>query len=76
MKKVQRTFSAGFKREGVRLAQTSGKGECYDNAMMESFFSSLETECVYQHAYQSPSEAKQSIFEWIEVFYNRQRHHR
>ncbi len=53
----------------------SGKGDCYDNAMMESFFSSLKTECVNQQVYQSHSEAKLSIFEWIEVFYNRQRRH-
>jgi putative transposase len=53
----------------------SGKGNCYDNAMMESFLSSLKTECVNRHAYQSRAEAKQSIFEWIEVFYNRQRRH-
>ena len=53
----------------------SGKGDCYDNAMMESFFSSLKTECVQHQTYQSRSEAKLSIFEWIEVFYNRQRRH-
>jgi putative transposase len=53
----------------------SRKGDCYDNAMMESFFSSLKTECVHRHTYQSRAEAKQSIFEWIEVFYNRQRRH-
>lgn len=53
----------------------SGKGDCYDNAMMESFFSSLKTECVHRQSYQSFSEAKLSIFEWIEVFYNRQRRH-
>lgn len=53
----------------------SKKGDCYDNAMMESFFSSLKTECVHRQAYQSRAEAKQSIFEWIEVFYNRQRRH-
>jgi putative transposase len=53
----------------------SGKGDCYDNAMMESFFSSLKTECVNRQIYQSYSEAKLSIFEWIEVFYNRQRRH-
>lgn len=53
----------------------SGKGDCYDNAMMESFFSSLKTECVNRQVYQSQSEAKLSIFEWIEVFYNRQRRH-
>jgi transposase InsO family protein len=53
----------------------SGKGDCYDNAMMESFFSSLKTECVHRQVYQSHSEATGSIFEWIEVFYNRQRRH-
>lgn len=53
----------------------SDKGDCYDNAMMESFFSSLKTECVNQHSYQTYAEAKLSIFEWIEVFYNRQRRH-
>ncbi len=53
----------------------SGKGDCYDNAMMESFFSSLKTECVNRQTYRSRAEAKQSIFEWIEVFYNRQRRH-
>jgi transposase InsO family protein len=53
----------------------SQKGDCYDNAMMESFFSSLKTECVDRQVYQSRSEAKLSVFEWIEVFYNRQRRH-
>jgi transposase InsO family protein len=53
----------------------SGKGNCYDNAMMESFFSSLKTECVHRQVYHSYSEAKLAIFEWIEVFYNRQRRH-
>ncbi|TMD99603.1 MAG: DDE-type integrase/transposase/recombinase [Chloroflexi bacterium] len=41
----------------------SGKGDCYDNAMIVSFFSSLKTECVNRQAYQSHSEAKLSIFE-------------
>ena len=49
--------------------------DCYDHAMMESFFSSFKTECVQQQTYASRSEAKLSIFEWIEVFYNRQRRH-
>jgi len=53
----------------------SGKGDCYDNAMMESFFSSLKTECVNRLASQSRSEAKLSIFEWTLVFSNRQRRH-
>jgi putative transposase len=53
----------------------SGKGDCYDNAMLESFFASLKTECVHRYTYQSHAEAQSSIFEWIEVFYNRQRRH-
>ena len=51
----------------------SGKGNCYENAMLESFFGSLKTECVCRSAYQSREEAQSSLFEWIEVFYNRQR---
>ena len=39
------------------------------------FFSSLKTECVHRQDYQNRVEAKQSLFEWIEVFYNRQRRH-
>ncbi len=53
----------------------SRKGECHDNAVAESFFSSLKTELVDDEDYFTRSEAKKSIFEYIEVFYNRQRRH-
>jgi putative transposase len=53
----------------------SGKGNCYDSAMMESFFSSLKAKCVNRQSYQSRSQARLSVFEYIEVFYNRQRRH-
>jgi transposase InsO family protein len=53
----------------------SRKGNCWDNAAMESFFRSLKTECVYQRRYLTRDEAKSSIFDYIEVFYNRQRKH-
>lgn len=53
----------------------SGQGNCYDNAMAESFFKTLKTELIYQNKYQTRAEAKQDIFEYIEVFYNRQRLH-
>jgi Integrase core domain len=53
----------------------SGIGDCYDNDMKEIFLSSLKTECVNRYPYQSHSEPKLSIFEWIEVFYYRQRRH-
>ena len=50
-------------------------GNCYDNASMESFWGSLKTEWVYQHNYQTFEQAKQSIFNYIECWYNRQRRH-
>ena len=53
----------------------SRKGECLDNAVAESFFGSLKNELVYHEDYQTRADAKQSIFEYIEVFYNRQRRH-
>jgi len=53
----------------------SRKGDCYDNAAMESFISSLKGEWTIWHSYQTRQEARQSIFEYIEVFYNRQRRH-
>ena len=53
----------------------SGTGNCYDNAAMESFFHSLKTEWVHHYRYDNRDTAKSSIFEYIEVFYNRQRRH-
>jgi len=53
----------------------SSKGNCYDNAPTESFFSTLKRELVYRTSYKTREEAKQSLFEYIEVFYNRQRRH-
>jgi transposase InsO family protein len=56
-------------------ASMSGKGDCYDNAAMQSFFSSLKGEWTDWHTYQTRQEAQLSIFEYLEVFYNRQRRH-
>lgn len=53
----------------------SRKGECLDNAVAESFFGTLKNELVHHEDYQTRADAKQSIFEYIEVFYNRQRRH-
>jgi putative transposase len=53
----------------------SRKGNCWDNAVAESFFHSLKTELVHHEDYRSRHAAKTSIFEYIEVFYNRQRRH-
>lgn len=53
----------------------SRKGDCYDNAVAESFFSTLKTELVHHCRYTTRAEARQSIFEYIEIFYNRERRH-
>ena len=53
----------------------SSTGNCYDNAITESFFHSLKTELIFWNSYQSREEAKRSIFEYIEIFYNRERLH-
>ena len=57
------------------LCSMSGTGNCYDNAAMESFFHTLKTEHVYFESYKTREQAKQSIFEYVEVFYNRKRRH-
>ena len=54
----------------------SRKGDCWDNAPAESFFSTLKIEEVYYcQKYRTREEARKSIFEYIEVFYNRERLH-
>ncbi|PHS30082.1 MAG: hypothetical protein COA95_10035 [Methylophaga sp.] len=53
----------------------SAKGNCHDNAVAESFFNTLKTELINGKIYQTIEHAKRSIFEYIEVFYNRIRRH-
>jgi transposase InsO family protein len=53
----------------------SRKGNCWDNAMMESFFATLKKERVYNESYETREMAKQSVFEYIEFFYNTRRRH-
>ncbi len=62
-------------KENNMLCSMSRKGECHDNAVAESFFGTLKTELADHEDYRTRSEAKQSLFEYIEVFYNRQRRH-
>lgn len=57
------------------VCSMSRKGNCWDNAVAESFFHTLKTELVFHEDFQTREEAKQAIFEYIEVFYNRQRKH-
>jgi len=59
-----------------RLVQSmSGKGNCYDNAITESFFHTLKTEMVHWERFATRDEARRKIFHYIEVWYNRQRLH-
>lgn len=57
------------------LCSMSKKGDCWDNAVAESFFGSLKTERIHHQSYRTREEARRDIFEYIEVFYNRIRLH-
>lgn len=62
--------------QGHKMIQSmSRKGNCYDNAVMESFFHTLKAELVSFENFQTRDEAKMKIFDYIEIFYNRQRSH-
>ncbi|GHO48829.1 transposase [Ktedonospora formicarum] len=57
------------------IMSMSRKGNCWDNAAMESFFGTLKEECVGDSVYQSHAEAKQALFTYLEIYYNRLRRH-
>ena len=57
------------------VCSMSRKGNCWDNAVAESFFHTLKTELIHHEDFQTREEAQQAIFEYIEVFYNRQGKH-
>lgn len=57
------------------ICSMSATGSCFDNAVAESFFHTLKTECVYHERYKNREQAKQNIFEYVEVFYNNQPRH-
>jgi transposase InsO family protein len=73
--KVQAKHYQALPAEKDLVCSMSGKGNCFDNAVAESFFHSLKTELTYHQHYKTRQEAKQSIFKYLEVFYNRQRLH-
>jgi transposase InsO family protein len=67
-------FRAMLAAHGL-VASMSRQGNCYDNAVKESFFHTLKTELVNRERYRTRDEARASVFEYIEAFYNRQRIH-
>jgi putative transposase len=71
---TDQTYQALLKDHGIQ-ASMNGAGTWYDNAPMESFFSTLKNELVHHCAYQTRNEAKADVFYYIEAFYNRRRLH-
>jgi putative transposase len=69
--KAYRALQASYKMQ----TSMSNKGDCWDNAPMESFFGTLKTECLRHYRFKTRAEARRMTFEYIEVFYNRIRRH-
>jgi transposase InsO family protein len=67
-------YRALLENQGIRQSMCR-KGDCWDNAPMESFFHTLKTELVMHSDYRTREQARASIFDYVEVFYNRQRRH-
>lgn len=57
-------------KNGIQSSM-SHKGDCWDNAVAESFFSTIKTELIYHNKYQDRKQAKRDIFQYIEVYYNK-----
>jgi putative transposase len=67
-------YQSLLKKYGM-ICSMSRKGNCYDNACAETFFSTIKCELIYQKQYRTRQEAHEDIFCYIEVFYNRKRRH-
>lgn len=67
-------FQQLLKEENITCSM-SRRGNCWDNAMMESFFATLKKERIYQERYATRAQARASVFDYIERFYNRVRRH-
>jgi len=69
-----RLYRQALEGHGIQCSM-SRPGNCYDNAVVESFFGTFKTELVHRTRYRTRKEARSSIFEWIECWYNRRRRH-
>jgi transposase InsO family protein len=67
-------YQAVLARHGM-VCSMSRKGNCWDNAVMESFYSTLKTELIYHEVFHTRDEARRAVFEYIEMFYNHFRRH-
>jgi putative transposase len=71
---VSLTFGQQARAAGI--AQSMGsRGDCYDNAVAETFFATLKKELIYRHSWPERAELRTEVFDFIEVFYNRRRRH-
>jgi putative transposase len=68
------SYQTLLREQNIQVSM-SKKGDCYDNAMIESFWGTLKEECCGHSIFSSRNEAKTAIFEYIEVFYHRKRRH-
>jgi len=71
---TSQVYQFRLEQAGMRVSM-SRKGNCWDNAAMESFFGSLKEECIGRTTYTSHAEARLAIFTYLEVYYNRIRRH-
>jgi len=71
---VSAAYHARLMRQGIRPSMSRG-GDCWDNAVVESFFATLKTELIHQHLFRTRAQARMAIFEYIEGFYNTHRYH-
>jgi len=70
------SLAFGQQARAAGIAQSMGsKGDCYDNAVAESFFATLKKELIHRRAWPTRAELRTEVFDYIEVFYNRQRRH-
>jgi transposase InsO family protein len=71
---TSKTYQEMLQKHHIHVSM-SKKGDCYDNAVIESFWGTLKEECLGRNVYHTRKEAKTAIFDYIEVFYNRKRKH-
>ncbi len=71
---VSLAFGQKAREAGIAVSMGS-KGDCYDNAVAESFFATLKKELVHRQSWPTRRELEAAVFEYIEVFYNRRRRH-
>jgi putative transposase len=70
------SLAFGQQARAAKIAQSMGsRGDCYDNAVAESFFATLKKELIHRRTWPTKAELRTEVFEYIEVFYNRQRRH-